>query len=361
MTIWRWAEYFSDTPAENQITLGEGNTPLIRSRQIGPQAGLSQLYFKLESLNPSGSYKDRYAAAAISDMLARGQTRSVGTSSGNTGSAVAAYCARAQISCELGVLETTPVGKLKQMLSYGAQVYKIKGLGLDSATSERAMKELQLKAERPDSQLQISAFRFSPRGMVGVKTISYELAEQAGSLGMQVEHIFSPAGGGGLTLAVARGFADLAERGELSATPAVHCVQPAGNNTMAGPLRDGSFQGRSCKCTSEISGLQVGARVDGDAVIRICRESGGTGYLVEDPVVWELQQRLAREEGIFCEPAGAVALAGALDARRRGEVEKHAPLVCLVTGVGFKDSPSVDRMIEGMNCPTINVEQIQDQ
>ncbi|MBP61059.1 MAG: threonine synthase [Planctomycetaceae bacterium] len=361
MTIWRWAEYFSDTPVENQITLGEGNTPLVRSRQIGPQAGLSQLYFKLESSNPSGSYKDRYAAAAISDMLDRGQTRSVGTSSGNTGSAVAAYCARAQIFCEIGVMETTPIGKLKQMRAYGAQVYKIKGLGLDLATSERAMKELQLKTERPDYQLQISAFRFSPRGMVGVKTISYELAEQASFLETKVEHIFSPAGGGGLTLAVARGFADLVERSELSSMPAVHCVQPSGNDTIAGPLRDGSLQGRSCSCTSEISGLQVGANVDGDAVIKICRDSGGTGYLVEDPVVWKVQQRLACEEGIFCEPAGAVALAGALEASRRGEVEKHAPIVCLVTGIGFKDPASVDRMIEGGDCPTINADQIQHQ
>ncbi|MDP7019324.1 MAG: pyridoxal-phosphate dependent enzyme, partial [Pirellulaceae bacterium] len=93
MSIWRWADRFSDVAAENQVTLGEGDTPLVRSRAIGPSLGVDRLYFKLETGNPAGSFKDRFGAAAISHMLEHRQTQCVATSSGNTGAALAAYCA----------------------------------------------------------------------------------------------------------------------------------------------------------------------------------------------------------------------------------------------------------------------------
>ncbi|MAE62521.1 MAG: threonine synthase [Planctomycetaceae bacterium] len=361
MTIWRWAGYFSDTPVPHQITLGEGNTPLVHSRRLGPDLGLNQLYFKLETGNPTGSYKDRYAAAAISDMLAHGKSRVIGTSSGNTGSAVAAYCARAGITCEIAILETTPIGKTKQMLAYGAKLYKVRGMGLDAAITAQIIETIQRKAAQPDAKLQISAYTFSSEGMAGVQTISYELAEQAAAFGLTMRHVFSPSGGGGLTLAVARGFAGLADRGELTNPPAVHCVQPEGNNTIAGPLRDGAERAVACVGTTEISGLQVSSVIDGDRVIAACRASGGTGHLVTDQDVWRLQRRMAREEGIFCEPAGAVALAGAVGALQRREIGPDDPIVCLVTGIGFKDPPSFDRMIEGEDCPIIDVDQIDNQ
>ena len=109
MSIWRWADRFAaDTPAASRITLGEGNTPVVRSRHLGPAIGATELYFKIEANNPTGSYKDRFAAAAVSDMLAKGLNRCIATSSGNTGSALAAYCAAAGIGCEIAVVETAP-------------------------------------------------------------------------------------------------------------------------------------------------------------------------------------------------------------------------------------------------------------
>ena len=361
MSIWRWAEYFCDIPEQYHVTLGEGDTPLVRSRRIGPDAGLGSLYFKLESLNPTGSYKDRFGAAAISDMLADGKTRSVGGSSGNTGSAVAAYCAAAEITCEIAILEATPAGKTQQMLAYGAKVYKVRGLGVDRGISIQIEAMIKEKASKPDAKLQISAFRLSPAGMAGVQTISYELAEQATAAQQRLDHVFVPAGGGGLNLAVARGFAGLVERGQLANGPAVHCVQPVGNNTIAGPLRDGADRAVEVKCSSRISGLQVGSVLDGDEVIQACRQCGGNGYLVPDEVTWELQARLAREEGIFCEPAGAVALAGALQAARQGEVAQDDNIVCLVTGIGFKDLPSVEAMTADSACPTIEAAELLAQ
>lgn len=348
--IWRWADRLEKPPPpECRLTLGEGRTPLVRSRRIGPSAGLTRLFFKLESTNPTGSYKDRFAVSAISHLLARGVTNCLATSSGNTGSALAAACAAAAMRCRLAIVEPAPAGKLRQMLSYGAELSRIRGFGVDPDISARAFSRLRELGSRPGWALEVSAFAISPEGMSGVETIAFELEE---ALGSRTDHVFIPAGGGGLCLAVARGF----EKSE-SATPAIQCVQPDGNNTIAGPLREGRDHGRKADpCTTTISGLQVPNLLDANEVIAACRQSGGTGHLVADEFIHACQRRLAREEGIFAEPAGAVALAGALQAAERGEIDRDATIICLVTGSGFKDDASVDRMIADVESPLIELE-----
>jgi len=356
MSIWRWAEWLEDVPETARISLGEGGTPLVKSRAIGPRAGLPELWFKLEAVSPTGSYKDRFAAAAISDMRAQGKRLCVATSSGNTGAALAAYAAAAGIRCRIAIVETAPADKLRQMLAYGAELIRVRGFGLDPEITSTTLALLLRRAEEPDAQLQISAFRYSPIGMSGVQTITWELAEQ---LSAEPDHIFTCAGGGGLTLAVARGAVHLCSAGRWRQCPAVECVQPAGNATIAGPLRRGDARAESVRCTSTVSGLQVPTVIDGDETLEACRTSGGTGHLVDDERVFEIQRRLAREEGIFCEPAAAVPLAGALQALAEGRLSKHARVVCLVTGSGFKDAASAERMVAGVPCPLIDVEQLE--
>lgn len=341
MSIWRWRHHWSPEVAEaNRISLGEGGTPLVRSRRIGPEAGLRNLYFKMESANPSGSYKDRFAALAVAHMLEQGRHTCVATSSGNTGAALAAYCALAGIQCRIAVVETAPMGKLQQMLAHGAVIQRVRGFGLDSEITRQTFERLQQRGEEPGRALQISAYAHSPLGMQGVESIAFELAEQL----PEARHVFCPAGGGGLTLAVARGL------GKIGHGAAVHCVQPEGNDTIAGPLRAGAETASAVECRTAISGLQVASVIDGDAVIAACRASGGTGQTVTDAEVWALQARLARDEGLFSEPAGVVALAGALRATRAGEIDPAAAVVCLVTGSGFKDMASVERMNEAADC-----------
>jgi threonine synthase len=317
---------------------------------------LPHLYFKLESGNPSGSYKDRFAAAAVSAMRAAGKTRCIATSSGNTGAALAAYTAAAGIECRIAIVETAPDGKLRQMLAYGANIFRVRGFGLDPEVSTDAFVHLQRMAARADSALQISAFTYSPVGMSGVQTISYELAEQEPRL----DHVFAPAGGGGLCVAIARGFARLVERADLPRSPAVEVVQPEGNDTMATPLATGEELARNVAATTRISGLQVPSVIDGNWTISECRASGGSGHTVTDEFIWELQRRLAREEGIFCEPAGATALAGALQAVRQGRVRPDAHIACLVTGTGFKDEASVTRMLGDSAAPMLEISDLAD-
>jgi threonine synthase len=344
MSIWRWAHLFSTAPESSRITLGEGETPLVHSRHIGPSCGLSRLFFKLETANPTGSYKDRFASAAISDMVARRKTRCVATSSGNTGSALAAYCAAAGLTCEIAIVETAPLEKLQQMMAYGASIYRIRGFGTSADVTQRVMATIRRMGAAPDAELQVSAFAYSPVGMAGVKTISYELAEQSAG---ELRHVFVSAGGGGLTLAIARGFE------EMGGGTNVHCVQPEGNDTIATPLRNAGTRARAVTCTTQISGLQVASVLDGDDVIHACRRSGGTGHTVTDELVWATQSRLAREEGIFCEPAAAVSVAGALQARAEGLLGADETVCCLITGSGFKDANSLRRMIERDSCPLL--------
>lgn len=355
MSIWKWQEAFDYVPPEHRVTLGEGSTPIVQSRHIGPAAGIANLQFKLESCNPSGSYKDRFAAVAVSHMLAAGQSRCIATSSGNTGSALAAYCAAAGISCEIAIVEGAPSGKLQQMMAHGADIFEVKGFGFDPVAGDAVMACLKRAGEQADAALQISAFQFSPLGMAGVRSISYELVEETAA---PIDHVFVPAGGGGLTLAVAQGFKQQVESGKIGTSPRIECVQPAGNDTIASPLRDGADRGRNVDCTSKISGLQVPSAIDADQVIAACRPSGGTGHVVNDEDVWAMHRRLAEEEGIYCEPAGAVALTAAVQAAAAGKISPDAQVVCLVTGTGFKDPASVERMISDRECPSISANEL---
>src|SRR5262245_2368178 len=205
MSIWRWADRLDFVPEHARITLGEGNTPLVRSRRIGPSVGLAHLYFKLEFANPTASYKDRFAAAAVSHMKAAGQTRCVATSSGNTGASLAAYCAAAGIECLIAIVEAAPEGKLQQMLAYGARLYRVRGFGIDPLVTAETMRAVDEFGASPGSATQVSAHVYSPKGMSGVRTLSYEVGDQIeGPIG----HVFCVAGGGGMALAVARGFDD---------------------------------------------------------------------------------------------------------------------------------------------------------
>ena len=357
MSIWRWSQWLPPVPADAQISLGEGNTPVVQSRRIGPSLGLPHLYFKLEIGNPTGSYKDRFAASAISHMRQR-KTTCIATSSGNTGSALAAYCAAATMTCEIAIVETAPAGKLDQMLAYGAQLYRVKGFGLDSTITQQTFDYLVKKSTAPDAALQISAFKYSPLGMSGVQTISYELAEQ---IQPPIAHVFCPAGGGGLILALARGFEQMRELNASNQNPRVHCVQPEGNNTIAGPLSNGALHGQAVECRTQISGLQVPSLIDADPAIEICRRSRGMGHLVSDAEVWSAQGRLAREEGIFCEPAGAVALAGVINAIEREMCEPSDHIVCIVTGAGFKDPSAIPRLIADAGCPLYRLSELENQ
>lgn len=351
----RFEKYLPEVRIADTIDLGQGNTPLVKSRNIGPAAGIPDLWFKLENLNPTGSYKDRFAGIAIGQSHAGGKTQCVATSSGNTGAALAAFAAAAQMPCALYVSENAPMGKLEQMLAYGADVYRVDKFTIDAEESARISQTLTECARARDLELFITAYAVSPGPMEGIKTIAYEIHEALDN----VADVFVPVGGGGLFVANSRGFADLVQSGKLKQSPRMHVVQPSGNDTVAGPLRNGNTKAQPVNTSTAISGLGVGYILDGDAALNHAKTSGGQGYCIQEDEIFEVQAQLAKHEGIFVEPAGAVSLAGALDAARRGELNGAGPVVCVLTGHGFKD-PDAGRKIGAVpGARTLTHDQIE--
>jgi threonine synthase len=318
-----------------RVSLGEGNTPLIESTQLGPSLGLTRLFFKLENCNPSGSYKDRFIVAEMTRLLRVGARACVATSSGNTGASLAAYCARYGVRCAVVVNEHAPAGKLEQMQAHGVNVLCVKGFITFPDVTEgvfRILAELSAKRGLP---LVVSAFRYCPEGMTGVVSIVEELLQQ---IPVRIDHVFVPVGGGGLFSAICQGFewySDLA--------PRVHAVQPRRCSTVVAAFERGDSEIRPIESTTHISGLAVPFDIDASLALEHLRRRGGRGFAVEDEEVFEAQQSMLSKEGIYCEPAGAAALAGLHRAVKQSVVRVDDTIVCLVTGHGFKDPSSVHR------------------
>ncbi len=335
--ISRLAQYAQTLPPldwERVPTLGEGSTPLVRSLSIGPRCGVDELYFKLESCNPTGSYKDRFVLCELGMRQAQGYTMCLATSSGNTGSSLASYAVRFGMRCHIFVLEETPAEKLQQMVAHGAHVHRVRGYGTNPAVTEAVPVKLRELCEKHAGSLVISAYRYCPEGMEGVKTIAYEIAEQMGSL---PEHLFVPVGGGGLCSAVSRGVLEQDGQGEAR----VHAVQPSTNDTIVTPLRQGMAQARSVERGTSVSGLGVLNDIDGTRAIGLVRQTGGSGFLPSEEEILQTQRQLLEEEGVYAEPAGATAVAGFKKAVAEGVVSARERVVCLITGHGFKDASSL--------------------
>ncbi|MBS1798422.1 MAG: pyridoxal-phosphate dependent enzyme [Acidobacteria bacterium] len=313
-------------------SLGEGNTPLVQSIS---GSSFGELWFKLENCNPSGSYKDRFIAAEMRRLVQRGAKACLATSSGNTGSSLAAYSARFGIKCLIVVNADAPTGKLAQMLAHGAHVLRVPGFVSDANISTTVFDVLRSLSSTYSVPLVVSAFRVCPEGMRGVETIAAEL------LAHKPDHIFVPVGGGGLYSAVVQGFLN-----HKQPSPRVHAVQPEGCLTLVAGYLNNSTDIQCVQSTTRISGLSVPNDLDASRGLRLLRQCNGTGIPVSDDDVFAAQKLLAHEEGIYCEPAGATAFAGWRRAVKQGIVGESERSICLVTGHGFKDPDSIERLAE---------------
>lgn len=333
------------------IYMGEGETPLVKSRSIGPSLGFNNLYFKLESLNPTGSYKDRFGALAIAHLMANNKKICLATSSGNTGASLAAYTAQAGIPCHIAIVDGAPKNKLQQMQAYGAQLWMVKDFGIIDKKTNQVFKSLKDIANTIDTSIQVSAFAYSPFGMQGVQSISYEIAEEL----PEVKHVFVPSGGGGLILAILKGFEKWSETTKDFISPKTHCVQPKGNDTIASAIRNKKNKASEITySTTHISGLQVPNIIDGHQVVNAYKRNNGTGFVVSDQSVFNWQKQLAQSEGIYCEPAAAVSMAGFEEALKEGNINPNEKVVCIITGHGFKDTAATEKMIADNQVNYIN-------
>ena len=321
-----------------RASLGEGNTPLVPSAHIGPSLGLKRLFFKLETCNPTGSYKDRFTAAEVTRLLKLGVKACVATSSGNAGSSLASYCARYEMACAVVVSQEAPEGKLAQMRAHGAKLFLVKDFIISPDVTDKVLRCLQRIAAERNVAMVVSAFEYCPEGMQGVQSISGELREQCGE---GPDHVFVPVGGGGLFCAVCRGFGENAGS-QSRPQPRVHVVQPRGCPTIVDAFERGADEIQPVASTTRISGLAVPFDIDAGLALRLLRQNGGHAFGVDDEEVYEAQQMMLAHEGIYCEPAAATALAGLRRAVTKEMVHRDDTIVCLVTGHGFKDPESIE-------------------
>ncbi len=332
-------------------TLGEGHTPLLESVMIGPNLNL-RLLFKLELCNPTGSYKDRFVAAQMAEFLRSRVHACVATSSGNTGASLAAFSARYDVQCTILVNEFAPANKVAQMRAYGARVFRVRDFVISPGVTDRVYARLHRISEVKHVRVVVSAYRYCPDGMRGVEAIATELLVQVPA---GIDHVFVPVGGGGLYSAVCRGFCRRPPR-----TPAIHAVQPEGCATVVSAFETGHNEIIPVTTTTRVSGLAVPFDIDASLALSHLRTSGGRGIAVSDEEVFTTQKRMLREEGIWCEPAGATALAGCLRACEQGCIEAGATVVCLVTGHGFKDPESLSLETRETEAPLIQENDVNE-
>ncbi|HVR32230.1 MAG TPA: pyridoxal-phosphate dependent enzyme [Acidimicrobiia bacterium] len=336
--MWRFASLLPVADPGSVISLGEGGTPLIEAG--GPTLSglpLASLTMKAEHRNPTGSFKDRIAAVATALIREGGLAGTVGTSSGNGGAAIAAYGARAGFPVVLFTTSGIVDGKLEQILAHGATVHIVKP-GDGSATEEAAPTIARLADEAGWLPF-LTGARYLPAAMQGAETIAFELAEQHAD----ADVVYVPVGGGGLLGSIWRGY----ER--LGVTPPrLVGAQPAGCPTLLRGVA-GDTSPLPGPVTTTISGLQVSVLFDFGAIDAV-RQGGGHVVEVTDEEAWAAQRLLAREEGLFVEPAGATALAGALRDLEVGRLAPGEHAVVVLSGAGHKD-PSAVRRLVGDNQP----------
>ena len=326
-TIWRYRELLPD-PGEHRICLGEGFTPLLPARALGRDAGLARLYLKDEALNPTGSFKARGMATAVSMAKALGATRLALPSAGNAGSAAAAYGARAGLPVDLFLPESTPMPFRLEAEVSGARVHLIAGSIADCGAELR-------KRTAQSGWFDLSTLR-EPYRLEGKKTMGYEIAEQ---MGWELpEVIVYPTGGGTGLIGMWKAFAEMEALGWIGASrPRMVSVQADGCAPIVRAFERGEETAAPWEDPrTEASGLRVPSAIGDFLILRAIRESGGTAIAVSDAEMRAGIRAIGRTEGCVTSPEGGATLAAAQRLAASGWIRPTDRVVLFLTGTGLK-------------------------
>ncbi len=326
--MWRFQEFLPITADETPVTLGEGDTPLLRLGQSARRLGFSDLWMKDEASNPTGSFKARGLSAAVTRASLAGVTSFTLPTAGNAGVAAAAYCARAGARVRVFAPRTTPTTILTQIVTYGAELVLLEGHIGDCGRAAKAW-----AAE--SNSFDLSTLR-EPYRIEGKKTLGLELALQHDW--RLPDAIIYPTGGGTGLIGMWKAFEELAHAGwvEEGKFPKMFSVQSAG----CAPVVE-AFEHGATDCApwpepaTRASGLRVPHPLGGRLILEALRESGGAAVAVADERLAEFEQILAREEGIDLSPEGAATVAALVDLESRGLLDRHERIVLFNTGAGW--------------------------
>ena len=328
-TMWRYREVLPVRDDAFEVTLGEGGTPLLRAERLGSALGCTDLYIKEEGVNPTGSFKARGMAAAVSRAKELGAERLVVPSAGNAAGAMAAYAARAGMPAYLFMPNTTPQSNILESRIAGAEVELVEGHIGDAG---RAARERAAVSPMFDMSTMKEPYRVE-----GKKTLGYEIAE---ALGWELpDVIVYPTGGGTGLLGMWKAFGEMEEMGWISAggRPRMIAVQMEGCAPIVKAFHEGQESISPWEnATTVAAGLRVPGPVADYLILRCLRESGGTALTVTDDEALAAVPEIATAEGVFACPEGAATLAALHKLLQSGEVDASERIVLLNTGSGLK-------------------------
>ena len=331
--VWRFRRTLPFPTHVEPTSLGEGNTYLIRCERLERILGLKALYIKNESTNPTGSFIDRGSTILVTHAKQKQCLTMTCASTGNLGSSLAAYAAKAGIKCRIYIPYRVDLGKLYQMIAYGAEVKPV-----------RSVNEALGKMEGERSELDYMVAKNNPYPLEGYKTIFYEVVEQLKN--RPPDRVIVPMGSGGLITALWKGMVEMEEAGHLNGKPMLTGVQ----ENICDPI------------VKAYKGLEPLRQPEGEAplaldlyvsqptyvktALKAIKESRGTATSISDKDIVEAASLVARTEGIFAESAAASTIAGLRKLLEEGVIERSETVVCVVTGEGLKD-PTMARRIVG--------------
>ncbi len=322
MMMWRgllyqYRDFLPVTEKTPLLSLHEGNTPLIRLQRLSKQLGI-ELYVKVEGANPTGSFKDRGMVMAVAKAKEEGSHTIICASTGNTSAAAAAYAARAGLRCIVVIPHgKIAMGKLAQAVMYGAEIFAIEG------NFDEALKMVRRLSEIAPITLVNSV---NPYRIEGQKTAAFEICDQ---LGKAPDVLAIPVGNAGNITAYWKGFKEY------------HAVKQTGLPEMRGFEAEGAaaiVRNRVIEQPETVAtAIRIGNPASWEKAVQAAEESKGKIDEVSDAEILEAYKLLAREEGIFAEPASCAPIAGVFKQRKRNEIKEGSTVVAVLTGNGLKD------------------------
>jgi len=320
--MWRgllhhYRDYLPVTEGTPMLSLNEGNTPLIHLENLSSKFGIN-LYVKVEGANPTGSFKDRGMVMAVAKAKEEGSNTVICASTGNTSAAAAAYAARAGLRCIIVIPDgKIAMGKLAQAVMYGAEIFAIQG------NFDQALKIVRRLSEIAPITLVNSV---NPYRVEGQKTAAFEICDQ---LGKAPDVLAIPVGNAGNITAYWKGFKEYHKR-HKTGLPQMRGFEAEG---AAAIVRNQVIENPETIATA----IRIGNPASWDKAVQAANESNGKIDEVSDQEILHAYKLLAREEGVFAEPASCASIAGVLKQLQSGEITKGSTVVAVLTGNGLKD------------------------
>lgn len=334
-----YRDYLPVTDNTPKLTLHEGNTPLVRAERLSELLDLD-MYFKLEGLNPTGSFKDRGMVMAVAKAWEEGSRSVICASTGNTSAAAAAYAARMGMSCIVLIPNNKiALGKLAQAMIYGAKVIAIEG------NFDQALRLVRDIAERHPVTLVNSV---NPFRLEGQKTAAFEVCEQLG--GKAPDYLAIPVGNAGNITAYWKGFKEYHSRGRIAQLPKMIGFEAEG---AAAIVKGQPIEHPETVATA----IRIGNPATWQGAVEAAAGSGGGIGFVTDDEILAAYRTLAAQEGIFAEPASAASLAGVMKLRKEKRFRSGETVVCVLTGNGLKDPEIALRSVNAQPAAVACTEQ----